>query len=148
MARLPDTETAAADLLAACGQLIRRIRAESNNLELTWSQTATLTRLTSSGPMSIADLARAESVKPQSMGVSLAALESDGLVERTPHPSDGRQFLFSLTALGVDAHRRVRQSKQAWLASALSGLSNDEREELARAVKVIARLADATPRES
>ncbi|MEX1829520.1 MarR family winged helix-turn-helix transcriptional regulator [Luteibacter sp. CQ10] len=145
---IPDADTAAADLLAACGLLIRRLRAESNNLELTWSQSAILSRLALAGPTSIADLARAESVKPQSMGASLAMLESDGLVERTPHPSDGRQFLFSLTAVGTEAHRRVRRSKQGWLASAMSELSDDERDDLARAAKVIARLADGDTRAS
>jgi DNA-binding MarR family transcriptional regulator len=71
---LPGVDAAAADLLAACGQLVRRLRAESNNQELSWSQMAVLIRLEEGGPTSIADMARAELVKPQSMGVTLAVL--------------------------------------------------------------------------
>jgi DNA-binding MarR family transcriptional regulator len=49
------------------------------------------------GPMTIADLARAESMKPQSMCASLAQMEEEGVVRRWAHSSDGRQILFELT---------------------------------------------------
>jgi hypothetical protein len=65
-------ETTVAELSLAIGQLLRRLRAESNPDELTWSQTVALARLEKAGPMTTADLARAESVKPQSMGATLA----------------------------------------------------------------------------
>lgn len=142
----PGVDAAAADLLTACGQLVRRLRAESNNQELSWSQMAVLARLDAAGPTSIADMARAESVKPQSMGVTLSVMEDDGLVERMPHPSDGRQFLFALTSAGVEARRRVRAAKQAWLASAVASLTADEQRDLLTAAAVIQRLADSSSR--
>ena len=143
----PGADAAAADLLTACGQLIRRLRAESNNLELSWSQMAALARLETSGPTSIADMARAESVKPQSMGVTLSVMEEEGLLERRPHPTDGRQSLFALTPAGVEARRRVRAAKQSWLASAVATLTVDEQRDLLTAAAVIQRLADASTRD-
>jgi DNA-binding MarR family transcriptional regulator len=140
----PGVDAAAADLLAVCGQLVRRLRAESNNQELSWSQMAVLIRLEESGPMSIADMARAELVKPQSMGVTLAVLEEEGLVERRPHPTDGRQFLFALTAAGIEARRRVRAAKRTWLAGAVATLTDDEKRDLLIAASVIRRLADSS----
>lgn len=139
-------DLAATDLLEASGQLVRRLRAESNNLELTWSQIVALARL-EAGAMSIAELARAESVKPQSMGVTLAVLEEEGLVQRTPHPTDGRQYLFALTPKGVDARRRTREAKHSWLASAVARLSVDEQKALIAAAEVIRRLADMSTRD-
>lgn len=139
-------DLAATDLLEACSQLVRRLRAESNNLELTWSQSVVLARL-EAGAMSIADLARAESVKPQSMGVTLAVLEDEGLVQRTPHPTDGRQYLFALTPKGVDARRRTREAKHAWLSAAVARLTTDERKDLLSAAAVIHRLADMSMRD-
>jgi DNA-binding MarR family transcriptional regulator len=147
-APFPGVDAAAADLLTACGQLIRRLRAESNNQELSWSQMAVLARLEANGPTSIAEMARAESVKPQSMGVTLSVMEDEGLVERTPHPTDGRQFLFRLTADGVEARRRVRAAKQTWLASAVGTLTADEQRDLVAAADVIRRLADASTRDT
>jgi DNA-binding MarR family transcriptional regulator len=139
-------DLAAADLLEACNQLVRRLRAESNNLELTWSQIFVLARL-ETGPMSIAELARAEAVKPQSMGVTLAVLEDEGLVQRTPHPTDGRQYLFALTPDGVEARRRTREAKHAWLMGAVAKLSAAEQKSLLAAAAVISRLAETTTRD-
>jgi DNA-binding MarR family transcriptional regulator len=143
----PGVDAAASDLLSACGQLVRRLRAESNNQELSWSQMAVLIRLEEGGPSSIADMARAELVKPQSMGVTLSVLEEEGLVERRPHPTDGRQFLFALTAAGVEARRRVRAAKRTWLAGAVATLTDDEQRDLLVAAAVIRRLADSTSRD-
>ncbi|HEY4092394.1 MAG TPA: MarR family transcriptional regulator [Luteibacter sp.] len=141
-------DIAASDLLTACGLLVRRVRAESNNLGLTWSQAAVLARLESGGPASTADIARAEAVKPQTMGVTLATMEQDGLVEREPHPTDGRQFLYALTAEGVEARRRTKTAKQAWLTEAISRLSPHDRDDLAVAARVLRNLAEMSTQDT
>src|SRR6201996_3274390 len=109
--RLPSAEANAAELMQAVGVLLRRVRGEAGKEGLSWSQAAALGRLDRGGPMTTAELARAEMVKPQSMGTLLAELEQEGLVPRDPHPTDGRQILFSLTPAGVAA-RRQRQAPQ------------------------------------
>jgi len=144
----PGVDAAASDLLAACGQLVRRLRAESNNQELSWSQMAVLIRLEEGGPSSTADIARAELVKPQSMGATLSVLEEEGLVERRAHPTDGRQVLFALTAAGVESRRRVRAAKRMWMASAIATLTADEQRDLLTAAAVIRRLADSSTRDA
>ena len=136
-------ETAVADLLRSTGQLLRRLRAESNPGELTWSQVATLARLGQVGSMTTADLARAESVKPQSMGAALAALESEGLVQRQAHPTDGRQVLFALTDKGIATQRHNRQLKRDWLSAAMATLNPSEQQALIEAAALIKRLADS-----
>jgi len=135
-------ETAVTELSLAIGQLLRRLRAESNPDELTWSQTVALARLEKAGPMTTADLARAESVKPQSMGATLAELEREGLVERHPHPTDGRQVLFALTAEGVEARRKRSAAKQKWLLAAMAELHPAEQQTLMSAVALIKRLGE------
>jgi DNA-binding MarR family transcriptional regulator len=136
-------ETAITELSLAIGQLLRRLRAESNPDGLTWSQTVALSRLEKAGPMTTADLARAESVKPQSMGATLGELERDGLVERHPHPTDRRQVLFALTAEGVEARRKRSAAKQKWLLAAMAKLDPDERQTLVSAAALIKRLSEA-----
>ena len=136
-------ETAITELSLAIGQLLRRLRAESNPDGLTWSQTVALSRLEKAGPMTTADLARAESVKPQSMGATLAELEREGLVKRHPHPTDGRQVLFALTAEGVEARRKRSAAKQKWLLAAMAKFDPDERQTLVSAAALIKRLGEA-----
>ncbi|WP_200581564.1 MarR family transcriptional regulator [Kosakonia sp. S42] len=43
--------------------------------------------------MTTTELSRAEAVKPQSMGGTLAFMEREGLVYRSSHSTDGRQIL-------------------------------------------------------
>jgi DNA-binding MarR family transcriptional regulator len=136
-------EQAVTELLLVTGQLTRRLRAESNARELTWSQLAIMARMDATGPMTTADLARAESVKPQSMGDTLAYMEKEGLVERRPHPTDGRQVLFALTAEGTEARRKVRIAKQEWLLAAMAKLDPAEQQTLISAIQLIRRLGNS-----
>jgi DNA-binding MarR family transcriptional regulator len=139
----PPLEAVVTELSLAVGQLLRRLRAETNPDGLTWSQTMALARLEKAGPMTTADLARAETVKPQSMGATLAELEAEGLVSRQPHPTDGRQVLFTLTGNGVEARIRRSAAKQKWLLEAMARLTPEERETLMSAVALIKRLGEA-----
>jgi DNA-binding MarR family transcriptional regulator len=136
-------ETAAAELSLAIGQLVRRLRTEANPGELSWSQITTLARLEKAGWMTTADLARSEFVKPQSMGTTLADLEQQGLVRRRPHPTDGRQVLFGLTAEGVEARRARSTAKREWLLAAMAGLDGAEQQTLVSAAALIKRLAES-----
>ncbi len=95
--------------------------------------------------MTTADLARAESVKPQSMGATLAELEREGLVKRQPHQTDGRQVLFALTAEGIEARRKRSAAKQKWLLTAMAKLDPSEQQTLMSAVALIRRLGEADP---
>lgn len=136
-------EKIAAELSLAVAHLLQRLRAEVDPGGLTWSQTVALSRLEKAGPLTTADLARAESVKPQSMGATLAELEREGLVGRRAHPTDGRQVLFALTPAGVEARRRRSAAKQRWLLAALERLDPGERRTLAAAAALLERLAEA-----
>jgi DNA-binding MarR family transcriptional regulator len=136
-------ETAVAELSLAIGQLVRRLRTEANPGELSWSQIATLARLDKTGWMTTADLARAESVKPQSMGTTLADLEQQKLVQRRPHPTDGRQVLFGITAEGVEARRQRSIAKREWLLAAMSNFDSTEQGTLLAAAALIKRLAES-----
>lgn len=87
-----------------------------------------MARLEKAGPMTTPDLARAEAVKPQSMGATFAELEGEGLVLRQPHPTDGRQILFALRENGVEAQRKRSAAKQKWLLEVMARLTPAERE--------------------
>jgi DNA-binding MarR family transcriptional regulator len=136
-------ETAVTELSLATAQLVRRVRAESDSQELGWSGLAIVARLDLGGPTTTADLARAAAMKPQSMGATLAMLEREGLVERRPHPTDGRQVLFALTAEGIEARRRRSVAKRTWLLAAMAKLDPAEQQTLIAASALIRRLADS-----
>ena len=136
-------EKAVTELSLATAQLVRRARAQSDPDELGWSQLSILSRLDSFGPATTADLARADAMKPQSMGALLAMLETAGFVERRPHPTDGRQILFALTAAGTEARRKRSLAKREWLLAAMAKLNSSEQQTLISASALIRRLADS-----
>jgi DNA-binding MarR family transcriptional regulator len=140
MPAAPTPETVVPALTQAVGQLLRRLRAEANPGGLSLSQSAALGRLDEAGGMTTADLARAESMTPQSMGAILTNLEREGLVERRRHPTDGRQILVSLTARGLEARRTRSAAKQDWLAAAVGRLDAAEQQTLMAAAALIREL--------
>ena len=137
---MDDLDEAIDDLMSAIGQLIRRVRADVNPDALTWSQSAAMAHLEKAGSATIAELARADGVKPQSMGATLTALEQDGLVGRRPDLGDARRVLFSLTEKGVEARRARGAAKHDWLRKAVARLGDDERRTLLAAAPLIRRL--------
>ncbi len=139
----PDLEGAATEFRLAIGQLVRRLRAEVNPGQLTLSQNAILARLDRAGSATTADLARAESVKPQSMAAILSSLEQEGLVQRRRHPTDGRQILFVLTDAGIEARRTRNIAKNDWLLAAMARLDKDEQRTFIAAIALIRRLGEA-----
>ncbi|ANZ15488.1 MarR family winged helix-turn-helix transcriptional regulator [Streptomyces noursei] len=138
-----DQERLAADLGATVSLLMRRLRAASPQGELTPTQRAVLARVDADGPATIAGLARAELVRPQSMRMIVGVLEERGILARSPHPTDGRQVVFSLTDEGHRVLRDVRAAKNDWLAVALADrLTADEQRTLAEATALIRRLTE------
>ena len=135
-------DTSVIDLAQAIGLLVRRVRAASASHELSLTESAVMKRLATDGPATTADLARAESMKPQSMGTTIAALEEMGMVERKPHPTDGRQMNIELTAKGAALQKRAKDAKRTWLAQAIAQLDEKERETLFAAAEIIKRMVE------
>jgi DNA-binding MarR family transcriptional regulator len=136
-------DIAAIEFVQALGLLIRRMRAAASQHELSLTEYAVLARLSKHGPATTAELARAESVRPQSMGATVATLEELGLVERNPDPADGRQVKIELTTKGVSVRKTANEAKRMWIAEAIAKLTDEERETLFKAGEIIKRLADS-----
>jgi DNA-binding MarR family transcriptional regulator len=128
------------ELIQTLGLLVRRVRAAAASHELSMTESAVMARLDKDGPVTTADLARAESMKPQSMRATIAALEERGFVERTPHPTDGRQVNIELTAEGLAIRKSVTRAKQLWLTQSIAKLDKAEQETLFAAGEIIKRL--------
>jgi DNA-binding MarR family transcriptional regulator len=137
-------DTGVADFAQALGQLVRRVRAASAAQELSWTESAVMARLAREGPATTADLARSENMKPQSMGTTVAALEERELVERKPHPTDGRQMNIALSAKGLAVRKSAKDAKRTWLAQAIAELDEQDRQTLFAAAEIIQRLANST----
>jgi DNA-binding MarR family transcriptional regulator len=147
--KLADAGTAQASALAAelrivVGALRRRLREQADEGDLTSAQKAVLLRLERDGPATGSALARAEAMRPQSMGAIVAALETAGYVTGTSDPSDGRQTIITLTDHFRDWVSAARAARQDWLHRTLQArLTAQEQHQLGGAVELLKRLLDS-----
>jgi DNA-binding MarR family transcriptional regulator len=136
-------EALALELAALSGKLKRRLREQASAGDLTPSQTSVLMHLDRHGPTTVTELARAEGVRPQSMGATVAGLEAASLVQGSPDPNDGRQTILSLTPACLQLIRTGRAARHEWLLRNLkTKFTPQEQEQLAAAVKLLNRLVD------
>jgi DNA-binding MarR family transcriptional regulator len=135
-------EIAVIDFSQAIGLLVRRVRAAAASHDLSLTESAVMARLAKEGPATTADLARAESMKPQSMGTTVAALEEMGMVERKAHPTDGRQVNIELTAKGAAIRKSAKDAKRTWLAQAVAQLDKQDQVTLFAAAEIMKRLVE------
>jgi DNA-binding MarR family transcriptional regulator len=135
-----DSGLLASELRVVLGQLMRRLRVEHR---FPLMHGAVLGRLDRDGPLTTVELASAERVRPQSMGQTVAELESQGLVSREPDEFDRRRMLLELTAAGRTALIEDRKRREGWLAEAIErDFSAAEQDVLARSVRLLERLTE------
>jgi DNA-binding MarR family transcriptional regulator len=133
----------ATELRVVLGQLRRRLREEASQGDLTPSQISVLGRIERDGPATVTTLAQAEGVRSQSMGATIAALQEAGLVTGSPHPTDGRQTLLSLTPLSRAWIKKQRAQREDWLVHAMQAtLSPAEQRKLGDAIALLKHLVD------
>jgi DNA-binding MarR family transcriptional regulator len=142
-AETSQSEALAGELRIALSKLIRRVREQAHPGDFTSAQKSVLLRLDRDGPATVSALARAESVRPQSMRITVAGLKAMDAVNDEPDPADGRQTLIALTSRFRQIVKASRAAKNDWLIRALQAqLASQEQAELAAAVKLLQRLAD------
>ncbi|MFA6231627.1 MAG: MarR family transcriptional regulator [Rhodanobacter sp.] len=133
----------AGDLRVMAGQLKRRLREQACLGDLTLSQISVLRRLENDGPATVTTLARAEGMRPQSMGANVSILQAAGFVSSAADPSDGRQTLWSLTPACHAWIKAGRAAREDWLFRTLQQkLTPAEQAQLAGAMELLKRVVD------
>jgi DNA-binding MarR family transcriptional regulator len=116
----PDPALCATRLRSAVSQLARQLRSGSVAPDgPSVAKLSVLGQLHLHGPCTPTALAALERVKLQSLTRLLAELDAEGWTARTPHPSDGRQWLLSLTPEGTRRLKALMRSREAALAEAI-----------------------------
>ena len=122
-------------------RLNRRLRQVRPLGDVTQSQLSALTSLELAGALTPRELAEAERVQPPTLTKIVAKLEQLGLVQRTPHPTDGRQVVLSATDAGREVFTEHRRARDEWLSNRLAGLTAEEQATLNAAAAILTRLA-------
>jgi DNA-binding MarR family transcriptional regulator len=137
---IADTASQLRDAIVRTSRQLRQEAAAETGLSP--SATAALATINRSGPLTPSELAELERVKRPSMTRTLGCLEREGLIERTPDPTDGRSFLVALNDAGRERLVRLRRRKSAYLARRLRTLDPDDVETLTRAAELLERMRE------
>jgi DNA-binding MarR family transcriptional regulator len=127
-------------LRVGTARLARRLRQQAGT-GLTPSQSSALLSIDKHGPLTLGRLARIEQIAPPTTTRIVAKLEEDGLVRREPDPNDRRSSLVEATAEGRRRLDHGRRRRSAWLAERLATFDDEQRADVAAALRVIEALA-------
>lgn len=135
--------TLAGELHQLVGRLKRRLQDTSSAGDFTPSQVSVLLYLEREGPSTVTGLAQALGMRPQSMGVNVAALQAAGLVSGETDSNDRRQTILSLTSGARAKFKASRAARESWLFQRIqTTLTPKEQESLAAGVELLKRLVD------
>jgi DNA-binding MarR family transcriptional regulator len=141
MAKRATAAQLATSLRDAITRFNRRVRQARPVGDLTASQLSAMTSLELAGALTPRELAETERVQPPTMTKIVAKLEERGLVQRTPHPTDGRQVILSATGEGRAVLAMHERARDEWLTRALAELAAEERDTLRRAAEILEKIA-------
>jgi DNA-binding MarR family transcriptional regulator len=123
------------ELSARFSQAFLRWLDESPGGGLTYPRLRILESLHCQGPEKMRSLADAIGLSARNMTALADSLEADGLVRRTPHPTDRRITLLELTDEGMAAAGESLTPRLVAVSSVFDDLSPTERERLRAALE-------------
>ncbi|MFC4245211.1 MarR family winged helix-turn-helix transcriptional regulator [Gryllotalpicola reticulitermitis] len=129
------------ELRSAITRLYSRFRSERIAGEVPDAQLLVLMVLTKQEGLSLTELAASAQVTLGSMSQTTRSLVQLGYATKTRATDDQRKVVFALTDQGRAAAAAARRHRQDWLNSQLAELTADERNDLARIVPLLVRIA-------
>lgn len=143
---MPASDAAAHEIRTSLFRLVRRLRQERPEGEVSFSQLNALGWLEREGPMTNAELAAAERVTPQTMLRATTELVGAGLISRADNPADRRQILLQITTSGTTLVRDDRRRRDTFLAKAMDAtLTPTEQDLLHLAARLMNKLSEVPP---
>ena len=131
----------AAQLRDSITRFNRRLRQTRPVGDLTVAQISALQSLDAAGALTPRELADVERVQPPTMTRIVARLEERELIQRTPHPTDGRQVILAASPAGRELLTAYSRARDEWLATRLGSLTAEERDTVLRAADILGRIA-------
>jgi DNA-binding MarR family transcriptional regulator len=132
----------AEELRPAILRIARNLRRETEALGVTSHQVTLLWLVRNRPGLSLRELAVEEGISAPSLSGHVDRLEAAGLLVRVRSSDDRRRVGLELTPEGRSILKRVRARRTSWLAERLANLSDEEREQVERALPALHALLE------
>jgi DNA-binding MarR family transcriptional regulator len=133
-----DLSRLAHDLVTACARMLRWTPV--GDLPISLAGARLIARVTEHGPARVGDLAEQEHSSQPTITNHIKRLEAQGLLTRTPDPTDGRAWMITATPAGVAQLAEVRRTLAANIEPLLTELGDDDRAAIRAGVDAMQRL--------
>ncbi|MDB5671579.1 MAG: MarR family transcriptional regulator [Alphaproteobacteria bacterium] len=127
-------------LHSASIRLLRTLRREDKQTDLSAPRLSALSVIVFAGPLSLGELAETEQVRPPTMSRIVDALVDGGLVTREIRPDDRRSVRIAATEAGVTLMEAGRDRRVRVLAGRLQSLADSEIRALGRGLELLERV--------
>jgi DNA-binding MarR family transcriptional regulator len=134
------TEQMAAQLHSVSMRMLRVLRREDEEAGMSASRLSALSVIAFAGPISLADLAAAEHVRPPTMSRIVENLVQDGLVTREVDSADRRMVRIAATPAGRELLDDGRARRVKAIGGRLQKLAESERRALHRGLELMERI--------
>jgi DNA-binding MarR family transcriptional regulator len=133
-------EEMATRLHASSVRLLRMLRREDDESGLSGPRLSALSVIVRAGPVSLAELAAAEQVRPPTMSRIVEGLVEAGLITREAKPGDRRSVRIEATEEGRRLLQSGRERRVRALTDRLGKIAESERRALARGIEILERV--------
>ena len=130
----------ASDLHKAAIRLLRTLRREDRSAGISAQRLSALSVLVFAGPLSLAELAAAEDVRPPTMSRIVEGLVREGLASRSVAAGDRRMVRIEATDAGRVLLAEGRARRVRALTARLVRLGESEQRALMRGVEILERV--------
>ncbi len=143
-----DTIETQVAMLMRLGEATRRATELKPHRALDRSAYVILRLLQAAGPLNVSALADRLNLDGSTVTRQVTALEKDGLVQRTPDPTDGRGTVIAPTGSGLAQVDAVRKARREVYDVVLGDWSADDRAQLAAVLERLTGTLDGYLRRS
>jgi DNA-binding MarR family transcriptional regulator len=133
-------EEMATRLHASSVRLLRMLRREDDESGLSGPRLSALSVIVRAGPVSLAQLAAAEQVRPPTMSRIVDGLVEVGLITREVKPGDRRSVRIEATEEGRRLLASGRERRVRALTERLNKIAESERRALVRGIEILERV--------
>jgi DNA-binding MarR family transcriptional regulator len=127
-------------LHASSVRLLRMLRREDDESGLSGPRLSALSVIVRAGPVSLANLASAEQVRPPTMSRIVDGLVQAGLITREAAPGDRRSVRIEATEEGRRLLASGRERRVRALTERLNKIAESERRALVRGIEILERV--------